>query len=161
MGCYIYIECNQYSSFVLFVVVFVVHVAHHHHIYTGWRRKKTSVSFVQKQLNVPTNTKIPNSFLQTPQRTQPVFFVMRSAHTLLGPDLVYLLPKCISCSGEPRGISKGVQTGIDSYFVPLLYRQTDILMEVSFWIWYTIYTQSPQNVGISGFRIPRKVLESE
>ena len=49
----------------------------------------------------------------------PFFFVITSAHTLLGPDLVYLLPKCTSCSGEPRGISKGVQTVIDSHFVPL------------------------------------------
>jgi hypothetical protein len=35
----------------------------------------------------------------------------------------HLFPKCISCSGEPRGISEGVQTGINSLFVPLLYRQ--------------------------------------
>ena len=41
----------------------------------------------------------------------------------LGLVLVYLFPKCINCSGELRGISKSVQTGIDSFFVPLLYRQ--------------------------------------
>ena len=40
-----------------------------------------------------------------------------------GPLLVYLFPKCIGCSGEPCGISKSVQTGINSFFVPLLYRQ--------------------------------------
>ena len=51
---------------------------------------------------------------------------------------VYLYPKFISCSGEPRGSSKGVQTGIVVqtvvHFVPGLPGLAN-----TFWIRYTRY----------------------
>ena len=74
----------------------------------------------------------------------------RTDMTLNNPILgwvVYLYPKCISCLGEPRGSSKGVQTGIVVqtvvHFVPGLPGLAN-----TFWIRYTRYAPSPPNWAV-------------